>query len=534
MYKVLDLLLTNKDFNTLRRITKKYESGKISLKDFKKIADKIMLKYGRRPSDIWRYEYAILQGKFKEIKARRPSFRLPGRKPTKPKIPKKPPTRPPTPPKAPTRPTSSSPRLLRTILRFKRPIRTPGDWKHYNYHPIQVTVFTIGKDWTKRDIEAISRQIIEELPANWNKLGGGVTFDEEHSIVSPEELTPKDGFTWQKYIDLVKYLRQYDDVARNPNNWHDYIPPENFRNEKHILSHYIVCGLEENREVTAEYDLLDLIMVECPCEEGTDFPVSESLTVYAGNNTDQYCILWKKSGWRINGAKYIPPKSGFPGYRPPGRPRKKPVSGGEGTSTVRVTNWLNPMKHYNIYYADRKFWDTLLICKKYGLNPIPLRPNSKLPAIEWKYLKTEPIKPEHFKLFKNPDYNIGIMAGYGNTMIVDIDVPLKISINTLTDKTPRGYHYYFKVDKVTGNRAFVMNSGKCKGKSPLGIKGAGYVVAPPSVVNGKKYEWVYTGSIMRVKGTSLVKVFEDFFNKYYDKIAELFRPVCNANEEGYK
>ena len=142
----------------------------------------------------------------------------------------------------------------------------------------------------------------------------------------------------------------------------------------------------------------------------------------------------------------------------------------------------------------------------------------------------EPIRPEHFKLFKNPDYNIGIMAGYNNIMIVDIDVPIRFNITTLTDRSPRGYHYYFKVDKLIDGRAFMIKEGKCAGKSPLGIKSYGYVVAPPSTVDGKEYKWVYTECLLTVRSVSLVKVFEDYFNNNYDKIKRLFEPHCRANE----
>lgn len=492
MYRVLDLIFSDEDFDMLKDITEKYESGKIKYEDFIKAARYLMHKYNRHTSDIWRYEYAVLKGNYEEY------FRL----------------------------------ILAT-LRFKRPIKIPGDWKHYNYHWIQVLVFTIDPRWEPEDITKVSEQIINELPEMWNRLGGGVRFDETYSIYDPPEvLTPDNGFTKEKYSFLKTYLSEYDDIARNVYNWENYRPPADFKNAEHILSHYIVCGIEEDKEITPELDLLSALLSECPCVEGEDIPVSESLTVYAGTDISQRCVLWKKSGWRRTGAKYIPPKSGKPPEpKPPGRPKKK-----EKEKEIKIKKrrgrWINPMKRYNIYSVHQKFWNTLLICKKFGLNPIPLRPNSKLPAIEWKYLQSEPIRPEHFEFFKDPRYNIGIMAGYNNIMIADLDVPilLNISNHTLTDKSIRGYHYYFKVDKLIEGRAFTIREGKCKGKSPLGIISARYVVAPPSIVDGKEYKWITTDKLLRVRSDSLIEVFEDFFNEYYDQIKKLFEPYCNLNE----
>jgi len=501
MYRVLDLEMSDRDFESLLSNYTKYEEGRIALADFKRFARRLMKKYNKPASDIYRYGYAALMGNYTYI----PSFRL-----------------------------------IRATLRFKRPIREPFNWKHYNYHPIQVIVFTISNKWTRDDVEAVSREIIDELVSEWNKPGGTVEFDEEHSIYDPPEVLEKrDGFTEDKYNKLRKYLGEYDWVARDPRNWINYTPPSDFRNEDHILSHYIACGLDKYREVTAESNLLDLLMSECPCEEGSDFPVSESLTVYASNTIGQRCILWKKSGWRRpKGAKRVDNKyvggkpTSFVYRRKKRKEGKKEITEEEEEEEEEELpkRWKNPLARYNIYHADKKFWNTLIICKRYGLNPVPLRPNNKLPAIEWRYLLREPIRPEHFEMFKNPDYNIGIMAGYNNIMIVDLDVPIRFNITTLTDRSPRGYHYYFKVDKVLKNISFMIREGKCAGKSPLGIIGRRYVAAPPSTVDGKEYKWVYIEHLLTVRSASLVKVFEDYFNNNYDKIKRLFEPHCRANE----
>ena len=498
MYKVLDLIMNDHDFNLLYDISVRYETGRITLREFMEKARRLMKKYNKHIGEIWKYQYAIVTGNYIEYFY-----------------------------------------LLRAILRFRRAVRRPSDWRHYDYHWIQVTVFTIDPRWRTHDVTAVARQIIEELPSKW---GVNVTFVEEYSIYDPPEvLTVEDGFTVEKYESLKEYLSWLDPIARNPANWENYTPPEDFRNVEHILSHYIACGVDINKEISPDWKLLDTLLVESPCVEGEDFPVSESLTVYAGTDISQRCWLWKKSGWKARGGIYIPPPGGTPRER--GRPPKGEKREGTVTSTKRVskeketgtrrTKWPNPLRGYDVYKeAHPKFWDTLRVCKRYGLNPIPLLPNSKMPAIEWRYLTTEPISEEHLKFFKNPKYNIGIMAGYHNLMIVDMDVRLNLNLNTLTDITPRGNHYYFFVDEVIQGVAFKITEGKCKNKSPLGIIGHRYVAAPGSTYRGKKYEWYKIKRPMRVTSESLIKAFEGFFVQNYDRIKKLFEKHCKANEEG--
>lgn len=492
MYKVLDLIMNDEDFELLKDISERYEKGTITLREFMDKAKYLMTKYGKHVNDIWRYEYAIVTDNYIEYFY-----------------------------------------LLRAILRFRRPIRIPGDWKHYDYHWIQVTVFTIDPRWRTHDITAVARQIIDELPAQWNAMGGGVTFVEEYSTYDPPEvLTEEDGFTREKYEFLKRYLAEYDPIARNPANWENYRPPADFKNVEHILSHYIACGVEEDKRIVPEWDLLDALMIESPCLEGEDFPVSESLTVYAGTDIHERCWLWKKSGWRVHGGKYIPPAGGYPKPKKPGRPPSAGAKKKKKEEEVKILKWPNPLKDYDVYKeAHPKFWDTLRVCKMFGLNPIPLKPNSKLPAIEWRYLTREPIKKEHLEFFKKPRYNIGIMAGYHNLMIVDIDVKVQLDLNTLIDITPRGNHYYFFVDKVIPGVAYKITDGPCKNKSPLGIKGYGYVVAPGSVYKGKKYKWYKIMKPMRVRSDVLVRAFERFFIDKYEIIKKKFEPYCHENEE---
>lgn len=102
-----------------------------------------------------------------------------------------------------------------------------------------------------------------------------------------------------------------------------------------------------------------------------------------------------------------------------------------------------------------------------------------------------------------PDANIGIAcgAGSGGLMVIDIDTKHGIDGNDslyeweqdngkLPEPTVRcitpsgGSHIYYRVDRKEGNRAGVLPGIdiRCDG---------GYVVAPPSVFNGNRYEWEF-------------------------------------------
>jgi len=222
VYKVLDLIMNDHDFNLLYDISVRYETGRITLREFMEKARRLMRKYNKHVSEIWKYQYAVVTGNYVEYFY-----------------------------------------LLRAILRFRRAVRRPSDWRHYDYHWIQVTVFTIDPKWRTHDVTAVARQIIEELPSKW---GINVTFVEEYSIYDPPEvLTVEDGFTVEKYESLKEYLSWLDPIARNPANWENYTPPEDFRNVEHILSHYIACGVDINKEISPDWKLLDTLLVESPC-----------------------------------------------------------------------------------------------------------------------------------------------------------------------------------------------------------------------------------------------------------------------------
>ena len=135
---------------------------------------------------------------------------------------------------------------------------------------------------------------------------------------------------------------------------------------------------------------------------------------------------------------------------------------------------------------------------KRGFSLIPVKNNSKIPAIRWKkyqYIRAgfEEILNWYVN-FSEP--NIAIITGaISNLLVIDLDDPSKLeklkSVIPEIDKTTRvytpnrgAYHYYFTLDTVTPEST--------KNLFNLGIElqsNGRYVIAPPSKINGGKYQF---------------------------------------------
>jgi len=151
-----------------------------------------------------------------------------------------------------------------------------------------------------------------------------------------------------------------------------------------------------------------------------------------------------------------------------------------------------------------------------GLSVIPLKPNSKVPAVIWRdYTKRHATFEEINKWFGNGvDNNIGIVTGkISNLIVVDRDeknLPLENQSNVQV-VTPRGVHDYFQY-KEGVNNAVGINGHKIDLRSE-----GGYVVAPPSTVNGKGY--------YRVMGSGLIHERPEFKEFTFQVVKESFTTV---------
>src|SRR5258705_3151321 len=130
----------------------------------------------------------------------------------------------------------------------------------------------------------------------------------------------------------------------------------------------------------------------------------------------------------------------------------------------------------------------------HGWSIIPIKAGEKVPLLDsWlPYQKKQATKEEITKWFTQwPDANLAIIVGQiSGLLVIDIDDPVEGEksfrkyfgdVKTLTVKTPRGIHYYFK---HPGDREI---NNAIRAAPGLDIKGdGGYVLAPPSI----GYSWI--------------------------------------------
>lgn len=137
------------------------------------------------------------------------------------------------------------------------------------------------------------------------------------------------------------------------------------------------------------------------------------------------------------------------------------------------------------------------------MNKIKLRLNNKTPINKWSDNKN------HFKSIDATKFNVGLPCGtVNNIFVLDIDnkdngmeefnkyITQHGEPDTLTVKTPSGgTHYYFNLKTDNSDLNYIIKQ-VCYTRSKLGGFGIdirsnkGYVVAPPSSINGISYEIV--------------------------------------------
>lgn len=131
----------------------------------------------------------------------------------------------------------------------------------------------------------------------------------------------------------------------------------------------------------------------------------------------------------------------------------------------------------------------------HGISIIPLVSNEKKPLEKWEEFQSRRVLASEVLAWSG-DCNIGIVTG-GISGLVVVDCESLEDAKWFSEnkgkspcvaQTPRGFHFYFKHPGP-----LVQNAIKIKddaGKPRYDVRGdGGYVVAPPSVVDGNKYSW---------------------------------------------
>lgn len=131
-----------------------------------------------------------------------------------------------------------------------------------------------------------------------------------------------------------------------------------------------------------------------------------------------------------------------------------------------------------------------------GWPVFPLRPGQKRPLTRHGFKEATTSETQVRQWWEEtPDANIGLPTGQAFD-VIDIDTreaittAMRLGLPAHGDgllaavMTPRGWHLYIPTTG-TGNRAGVIDGVDYRGRG-------GYVVAPPSIVGGRRYRWEIT------------------------------------------
>jgi len=153
---------------------------------------------------------------------------------------------------------------------------------------------------------------------------------------------------------------------------------------------------------------------------------------------------------------------------------------------------------------------------------IPINRNSKIPMSDWKKYQNNLIPMgEVESIFKDKDLNIALVCGdISGVYVVDSDFyktgkELEIT-SPLVSITPRGgKHFYYKYNEP-------LNSAKNIEKA-IDLKSqGGYVLLPPSKINGKIYRWIQEPTIQLINSLPTLEkpILSDIVdvNKSYKKL----------------
>jgi hypothetical protein len=137
------------------------------------------------------------------------------------------------------------------------------------------------------------------------------------------------------------------------------------------------------------------------------------------------------------------------------------------------------------------YWDR-------GWSVIPVHPNDKRPAIDWKqYQQVSATREQVQRWFTDrPDANIGIVTGLiSNLTVVDIDgaeglhalgaADIVLPPETYIVQTPKGLHFYYRYQPKPHTQAGLLEKVDIRNDG-------GFVVAAGSTIYGKTYR-VHTG-----------------------------------------
>ena len=182
-----------------------------------------------------------------------------------------------------------------------------------------------------------------------------------------------------------------------------------------------------------------------------------------------------------------------------------------------------------------------------GLQPIPLAENEKRPNLKsWKEYQQRKMTPEEVDRYEW--YGIGLILGSISDGLVVFDADTNLAVELLEShpilsdtakvKTPTkgGIHYYLKIDNYP--KEGIKNKQIYSEDIKIDLKGeGGYVVIPPTELDGKKYEWLIP--LDRAKSihySDFEKLLEEITQsvKRYNKWKETLKLISDEYQEGQR
>lgn len=146
-----------------------------------------------------------------------------------------------------------------------------------------------------------------------------------------------------------------------------------------------------------------------------------------------------------------------------------------------------------------------LYVERYGISVIELRPNDKRPTGEWGEFRERLPSADEISRWDDKA-NIGLATGKQSRIGV-VDCESKADAEWFWNekgqtptvvRTRRGYHLYFRWTEGVGNAAKVKDKD---GKPRYDVRGeGGYVVCPPSTIDGAEYEYVFSRRLVEPEG----------------------------------
>ena len=177
--------------------------------------------------------------------------------------------------------------------------------------------------------------------------------------------------------------------------------------------------------------------------------------------------------------------------------------------------------------------ESALAYAKEGLRVFPLAPNSKEKQVLHSWIKEATTNPDTIEYWwdTNPQYNIGIVTGE-KLFVIDVDIKnqhngieslkqygKELPTTKMVKSPSGGFHLYYYDDRQEVKTRTGLYDG-------IDIRGkGGYIVAPPSMIDGNKYQFVNKEPVAKINDA-----LRNFLNRHKENGESSFTSQDIVNE----